>query len=192
MWGIFGSIALGLALVFGVALPWANGWIGFSPRYNPAAILREVQSLSQLVTVKYVIEKPVVFQDSKWLGPFLLGENRLTLIAHGVVKAGVDLEAMRPDDVRIEGQKVYLTLPHAIVTDAYLDEQRTEVMDWKTGFLRTFDKDLEQNARRQAITEILRTARKEGIEAEANERARLQITHLLKQAGMTDVEIDSR
>ena len=66
------------------------------------------------------------------------------------------------------------------------------MLDWHTGLLRTFDKDLEQNARREALLQISRTARQAGIEREAGERARTQLTNLLKLLGFERVEIQFR
>ena len=43
------------------------------------------------MTVKYVLEKVVVLEDAKWYG-----ENRVILVAHGIVKAGVDLQKLQP------------------------------------------------------------------------------------------------
>src|SRR5580765_6811421 len=87
---------------------------------NTATVLRQVQSLSQLVTVKYVMEKVVVIEDARWFG-----ENRVLMVAHGIVKAGVDLSQLKPADVDVSGQRVKVRLPSAQITDAYLDEKQT-------------------------------------------------------------------
>ena len=71
-----------------------------SKLYNTSVLLQQVQTLSQLVTVKYVLEKVVVLEDAKWYG-----ENRVILVAHGIVKAGVDLQKLQPGDVRVVGHK---------------------------------------------------------------------------------------
>jgi hypothetical protein len=142
-----------------------------------------VQTLSQLVTVKYVLEKVVILEDVKWYG-----ENRVLLLAHGVVKAGVDLQKLKPEDLRIEDKKVVMKLPRANITDVYLDEQKTQVIENSTGLLRAFDKTLEQNARRQAVGDMRLVARHNGIYEEAEERAKLQLTHLFRQLGF-DVEV---
>ncbi|TAK92675.1 MAG: DUF4230 domain-containing protein [Verrucomicrobia bacterium] len=152
-----------------------------------AAVLQHVQTLSQLVTVKYVMEKVVVMEDVKWFG-----ENRVLMVAHGVVKAGVDLSQLKPDDVKVGGQKVKVTLPRSQITDAYLDEKQTHIIERSTGLLREFDKDLEQTARQNAVDDIRRAARLEGIQKDADERARLQIESLLRQMGFTEVTVVSR
>jgi hypothetical protein len=153
------------------------------PVYNTASVVRQIQTLSQLVTVKYVIEKVVILEDVKWFG-----ESRVLLLAHGVVKAGIDLAELKPGDLEIDGKIIRVRLPPARVMDTYLDDKRTEVIERTTGVLRGFDKDLEQNARRQAVDDIHRAARAEGILRDATERAHLQLGNLLRQLGFEEVE----
>ena len=50
-----------------VAWRWAESSGGLRFR-DSATVLRQVQTLSQLVTVKYVMEKVVVLEDVKWFG----------------------------------------------------------------------------------------------------------------------------
>jgi len=154
---------------------------------NTATVLRQVQSLSQLVTVKYVMEKVVVIEDARWFG-----ENRVLMVAHGIVKAGVDLSQLKPADVDVSGQRVKVRLPSAQITDAYLDEKQTRVIERTTGVLRMFDKDLEQTARQNAVDDIRRGARLAGIQKDADERARMQIESLFRQMGFLEVEVVSR
>jgi hypothetical protein len=177
------AVALGAGLWLG-ALFWRAAAPPGGPRfYDTPTVLRQVQSLAQLVTVKYVLEKVVVVEDVKWFG-----ENRVLLVAHGVVKAGVDLQRLKPEDVRVSGRAVAVRLPPAEITDAYLDDKQTRVIERTTGLLRVFDKDLEQKARQHAAGEIRRAAREAGILQEANERARAQVERLLRDLGFEQVE----
>jgi hypothetical protein len=150
---------------------------------NTTAVVRQIQTLADLVTVKYVLEKVVILEDVKWYG-----ENRVLLLAHGIVKAGIDLKRITTDDVAISGKKINLRLPPPQITDAYLDEPRSQVIDHTTGLLRAFDKDLEQIARQNAVDDIRRAARREGILDEADKRARLELELFLRQAGFEQVE----
>ena len=151
--------------------------------YNTAALLKQVQSLSELVTVKYVIEKVVVLEDVRWYG-----ENRVLLLAHGVVKAGVDFGRLKADAVTVSGKKISIKLPPAQVLDAYLDDKKTQVIERSTGLLRMFDKDLEQTARQNATDDIARAARLGGIGKDADQRAREQLKQLFLQMGFEEVE----
>src|SRR5207249_12149286 len=116
--------------------------IGATPKIqSTATIVQQVQTLSELVTVKYVLEKVVILDDIKWYG-----ENRVLLVAHGIVKAGVDLQELRPDDLRVGDKKSVLKLPRARITDVSHDAQETRVVYRSAGLVRRLDKDLEQNA----------------------------------------------
>jgi hypothetical protein len=83
---------------------------------------------------------------------------------------------------------VTLKLPAAAITDAYLDDQGTQIIERNTGIMRQFDKNLEQDARRTAADEIKRAARSNGILKDADDRARQQLTLLLLQLGFDRVE----
>ncbi len=148
-----------------------------------ATVLKQVQTLAEFVTVKYVMEKVVILEDVKWYG-----ENRVLLVAHGVVKAGVDFKQLSEEDVQVSGKTVSLHLPPPKITDAYLDEKHTQVIERTTGVLRLFDKDLEQTARQNAQADIQRAARESGILKDADERARDQLKVLFLQLGFEKVE----
>ena len=151
--------------------------------WNTTSVVHEVQSLSDLVTVKYILNKVVVLEDVKWYG-----ENRVLLLAQGVVKAGIDLKRLKPEDISINGKKISLRLPPPQITDAYLDDKASQVIDHTTGLLRAFDKDLEQSARQNAVDDIARAARKDGIMEEADKRGREELQNFFKRAGFESVE----
>ncbi len=142
-------------------------------RYETPVLLEQVQTLSELVTVKYVVEKVEVWEDPpSGMMQFVAGDNRILLLARGVVKAGVDFKQMKPEDLKVQGKTIWINLPAAHVTDAYLDDKETKVIERTTGFLRSFDKDLEQNIRRTAVEDMRQSASRGGILRDANERAR--------------------
>jgi hypothetical protein len=157
---------------------------------STATVLRQVQTLSQLVTVQYVMEKVVVrtVPAGNPIGRAVGSEDRVWLLAHGVVKAGVDLSTLTREDVRISGKRVTIRLPPSQVTDAYLDDKLTKVLDRTTGLFTSYDKNLEQDARSEAVDAIRRAARTSGIIKDADERARLQMTVFFRQMGFEEVE----
>ena len=176
-------VIFGVGIWLGVTLPGRLG-LGTGTRlYNTATVLRQVQTLSQLVTVKYVMEKVVVLEDVKWFG-----ENRVLLVAHGIIKAGVNLGELKAEDLEVSEKKISIRLPPAQITDTYLDEHQTRVIERTTGMLRMFDKDLEQAARQNAVSDIRRAARTAGIIKDADERAQAQLKSLFLQMGFEVVE----
>lgn len=175
---------------FGVKLTHALNSARGPQKENTVAVVQQIQTLSDLVTVKYVIEKVEIVNSppASTLGQFVQGENRVLLLAHGIVKAGIDLRRIKPEDVAIIGKKIVLRLPPPQITDAYLDESQTKVIDWQRGFLRDFDKSLETTARQDAVDDISRAARTAGILKDADERAQRELAVFLHQAGFEPVE----
>ncbi len=194
IWGLLVTILFGLGLLFGLFLPRLLSFKSQPQALNTSTLLTQVQTLSQLVTVKYVMEKVVVLEDvsESTLGKMFSGQSRVLLLAHGVVKAGVDLQQLAAGDLRVEDKKIVLALPPSQITDAFLDEQKTQVIDHTTGLLRAFDKNLEQTARRNAVDDLRRAARNGGILKEADERAREQLTGFFRQLKFEQVEFRSR
>ena len=186
---IFLSFGLGLALAFAVSLGVILGRrLPMSDRSSVIAVtselLRRVQDLNQLVTVRYVIEKVVLLEDVKWYG-----ENRVLMVVHGHANAGIDLSRVQPQHLEVKGRSILLRLPSARLLDVYLDDRRSQVVERSTGLLREFDKDLEQNARRQALDTIRVAVRDSGILREAEERARRQLETLFRAAGFESVNL---
>jgi hypothetical protein len=183
------GVFVGLALIFifgllvGILLPRFVRSNSAPAIRNTAVVLTQIQTLSQLVTVKYVLEKVVVLEDAKWYG-----ENRVLLVAHGIAKAGIDLGKLQPGDIHISDKKITVTLPRAAITDIYLDDHRTQILERSTGVMRAFDKDLEQNARRQATDDLKTAALRNGIINDAEDRARVQLRGLFYQLGFERVE----
>lgn len=192
------GILIGVAFLLGLfasllfVLPRLAGQSSGVIAYNTSTVLRQVRSVSELITVQYVLEKVVILEapPETMLGQMFAGDNRLLLLAHGIVKAGVDLSQIKAEDVKVDGRKVRIKLPPARITDAYLDERQTRVIERTTGLFRSFDKDLEQSARLSAVDDIRRAARLCGILKDADERARAQL-RLFLEAGGLEVEFVS-
>jgi len=184
--GLFLLILVGLGVLLGLMLPYLGPWRARPVFYNTASVLRSIQSVNQLVSVKYVMEKVVVLEDppKSIYGKFLTGESRVILVAHGVIKAGVDLSKITEDNIRLSGTNLFINLPPSEITDVYLDEQKTQIVEHKTGFLRKFDATLPQTARQQALDEMRRAAKYGDILTEADTRAREQLKKLFAPLGI--------
>jgi len=178
-------------LYFGAKLPRLFGSKGATRTYDTPVLLEQVQTLSELVTVKYVVEKVEIWEDPpSGLMQFVAGDNRILLLARGVVKAGVDFQKLKPEDLKVQGKTIWINLPPARITDAYLDDKETKVIERTTGFLRSFDKDLEQNIRRTAVDDMRQSALRGGIVRDANDRARTQLASFFHLMGFERVEFN--
>ncbi len=129
---------------------------------DPVTIIHEVQSLARLETIQYSVEKVITAETRQGPFGFLFGD-RLLLVAHGSVIAGVDLAEITESDISIDEKGVVtLQLPPAEIFIAALDNEKTYVYDREVGFLRRGDVELESAARLAAEKEILEAALSDG------------------------------
>ena len=130
---------------------------------DPVTIFHEVQSLSRLETVSYSVEK-IITAESGQGSPFsFLVGDRLILVAHGQVIAGIDLGKMTEDDITVSGDgRVTVNLPPAEILVVTLDNQQTYIYDRDTGPI-GMNPALESEARKAAEQEILNAALEDGI-----------------------------
>ena len=153
---------------------------------DPVTIIREVQSLARLETIQYSVQKVITAEVNQGvLGP-LFGD-RLLLVAHGYVIAGVDLAELSVDDLRLEGDTLIVRLPDAEVFVATLNNEKSYIYDRTTGILRKSDTDLETAARRVAEQEIFNGAIEDGILNQAQVNAENFLERLFNTLGYSRV-----
>ncbi|MBV9761664.1 MAG: DUF4230 domain-containing protein [Acidobacteriaceae bacterium] len=151
-------------------------------RLDSPAVITQVQSLKQLVTVRYSIQRVVGLKEPKT--PF--GEESILLMVEGEALAGVDLEGLGPRDVTSTGHRSFLiTLPRARLFNVYLDEKQTKVWDrqitWWTPWAPP-DPDLEHKARLEALDDVRKAALQMGILDQAQKNAETAIRDVLGAA----------
>jgi hypothetical protein len=184
--GLVLGILLLAGLLIGFLIPRLSMRLSRPFYYNTATFLRSIKGVNQLVSVQYQMEKVVVLEDppkgtfTQWV----TGESRVILVASGVAKAGVDLAKLTEGDLKLSGTNLTIRLPKSEIIDVFLDEQRTQVVEHKTGFMRKFDAKLPQMARQQALDEIRRAAKYNGIQDEADARARISLKQLFEPLGV--------
>ena len=54
----------------------------------------------------------------------------MLLIAVGHVEAGVNVDEVGRDDVRVESKKVTINIPQTRIVDSSLGEDKTRLYDW--------------------------------------------------------------
>ncbi len=185
--GRFGStLALALLLVIlSVAAGAGLTYLIWNPTQpEEPAVVQGIQRLNELATAEAAIqvlvteeENAEIFQQP--LPEFLTGEQ-LLLVAVGQVEAGVDLDKLREEDVRVVGKKVIINLPDAQILDSSLDEDKTRLYDRDRGLLKIRGNDeLIEEARRDAEDRIVEVAQQNGILREAQKNAESSIRALM-------------
>ena len=109
-------------------------------------------------------------------------------MAVGEVEAGVDLDELGPEDVRVTGDTVYIDLPAARILDSSLDEDKTRVYDRDRGVLKFRGNDgLIEEARREAEHRMVEAARDNDILTKAQDNAEASISTLVTSLGYDEV-----
>lgn len=153
---------------------------------DPVTIIHEVRSLARLETIQYTVEKVITAEIGQGVFAYLF-EDRLLLVAHGVVIAGIDLEKLKPEDMWLDGGVLNVRLPDAEVFVATLDNEKTYVYERDTGIFRTPVQSLETLARQSAEKEIRESAINDGILDVARQNAEAYLSRLFLALGYADV-----
>jgi hypothetical protein len=142
-------------------------------------VVEMIRQLSRLETVEYSLDKIVEGErQSAYLPDFLAGD-KLLLVAHGEVIAGIDLRQFKAGDLLINGDTVHVRLPAAQILSTRIDNGRTRVYSRTTGLLVASDPSLESDVRQTAEQQIAQAALDDGILEKARQNARTSVTALL-------------
>jgi Protein of unknown function (DUF4230) len=153
---------------------------------DPITIINEIRTLARLETIQYSVEKVITAESGQGQFAFLFGD-RLIFVAKGVVIAGVDLNKMGPQDLRVTGKTLYVKIPDPEIFVTTLDNDKSYVYDRQTGVLTHGSKDLETQARQAAQEQIRQAALDDGILGQAQINAENYLSHMLMWLGYSNV-----
>jgi hypothetical protein len=164
----------------------------YTTRVGSAAVMMRIQQLQRLETTSYTIER-VIEEEVTQEGfiPFTEGTNRLLLIAHGNVSAGIDLSELGDDQVIVSDDGLTLTvyLPPVEIFDVALDNNETRVYDRENDFWVPTNTELETRARQHGESAILETACEDGIMQRATEDSQRTMQQFLSLLEFQHVEV---
>lgn len=155
-------------------------------------VLHQVQGLSELTTTRFGMQTVVTASKGRTLGPFQF-DTRLLYVAYGEVRAGIDLSLLGPADVVVRDDRaVTVTLPPPQILDSKIDVNRSYVYDFQRGVLSPQAPELQTEAERQALDQIIAGACQSNILGEANQRAELAVTKLLGAMNFEHIAVKTR
>ncbi len=153
-------------------------------------VVDRIQRLQRLETVVYTMDKVVTGAKENSILPDFLAGDRLLMLVHGEVVAGIDFSELKPGDVKVNKQEVRLHLPAAQVFSVRLDSAKTRVYSRQTGLLVPTDPDLETQVRQEAERELQQSALADGVLRTAQQNATSTINSLLQGLGFGKIEFD--
>src|SRR5579859_2409646 len=153
-------------------------------------VVDRIQRLQRLETVVYTMDKIVSGARETAFFPDFLAGDRLLMLVHGEVVAGIDFSNLKPGDVKVDGKQVRLHLPAPQVFSTRIDSARTRVYSRQTGLLVPTDPNLETEVRQAAERQLQQDAMADGILRTAQQNAASTITSLLQGLGFETIEFD--
>jgi hypothetical protein len=155
---------------------------------NQPTVVRQIQQLQRLETVSYTMDKIISGERNNAYLPKFLAGDRLLLVVHGDVIAGVDLGKVQPADVSVRGRTISLRIPAAEIFATRIDNTRTRVYSRDTGLFSTADPNLESEVREEAERQLQQAALQDGVLKTADQNARTTLSRMLTGLGFEQVE----
>jgi hypothetical protein len=204
-------LALVIGLFLGLVILGSLAWFALSRNYGQAVLSRvwsavtgralsidvsqptvvdRIQRLQRLETVVYTMDKLVAGAKESPVFPDFLAGDRLLMMVHGEVVAGIDFSSLKPGDVSVDGKQVHLHLPASQVFSTRIDSGKTRVYSRQTGLLVPTDPNLETQVRQEAERELQEAALADGILRTAQQNAASTIRSLLQGLGFEKIDID--
>jgi hypothetical protein len=204
-------MALVIGLLLGVLFVGSMGWLVLSRSSGRAwlshlwsavtggtlsidvsqpTVVDRIQRLQRLETVVYTMDKLVTGAKENPIFPDFLAGDRLLMMVHGEVVAGIDFSNLKAGDVKVEGRQVHLRLPASQIFSTRLDSAKTRVYSRQTGLLVPTDPNLETQVRQEAERQLQEAALADGILRTAQLNAASTITSLLQGLGFEKIEFE--
>jgi Protein of unknown function (DUF4230) len=204
-------LALVLGLILGIVAVGSAGWVMLSRNSGRAflshmwsavtgrtlsidvsqpTVVDRIQRLQRLETVVYTMDKLVTGAKENPVFPDFLAGDRLLMLVHGEVVAGIDFSNLKPGDVKVDGKQAHLHLPASQIFSTRLDSEKTRVYSRQTGLLVPTDPNLETQVRQEGERELQAAALTDGILRTAQQNAASTIASLLQGLGFEKIEFE--
>jgi hypothetical protein len=162
---------------------------GLKFNIDQPTVVRQIQRLQKLETVSYTMDKIIGgARDNAYLPKFLAGD-RILLVVHGEVVAGVNLGNIKASDVTVQGHSISLHMPPAEVFSTRIDNAKSKVYSRDTGLFTSPDPNLESEVREEAERQLQQAALVDGILKSADQNARNTVSGMLTGLGFTQVAL---
>ena len=148
----------------------------------------EIRNIGTLSTTEYTVGKVVKLSDGgEW---YKYGDRKILMSCKARIKAGIDLNEIREEDIKADGTKIEITLPQPKIVSFEMDPRlvKTEMKE-VNGFRSDFSQD-EKNRIMQLGEKAIRKDLKElRILEDANDNAKQFVREFYGQMGFEEVII---
>jgi hypothetical protein len=198
-WLVAAAVLIVLALVAVFAVTAIKG--AFAPQtteQDSGVLLQHIQDMKVFRGATGNFQVVVDLQTGQQYVPKELIGQRTLFVAAGTVDAEIDLSGLGPKSVATAdaGKTITLTVPHATLAPAHLDEAHSYVADTNKGILSQIGDlfggkpDDQRQIRMLAEQRLTDAANQSELPARAEGNARDVLTSLMSAAGFTTVTVN--
>lgn len=155
-------------------------------------VVSKIQSVNKLATCEAVVDKVILgTKEKRLLGLITVNEARFLAYSEAVVKTGIDLNKLKPEDVKIDGKRIELLLPAVEVIDfAYpFEKYKIDYSITKNAFLNSMDIMDHERLYQEAELDIRNQLPYLGIKSTTEMKTRLMVTGMLRNLGYEEIYI---
>jgi hypothetical protein len=154
-------------------------------KVNEVFALRE---MSELATVEYIVTKIIRANDDKtW---YKVGDRKILMSCEASVKAGIDMSAIREENINIDGKEIRMVLPKAHLISINIKPEDVRVEYEETGIFRDNFSSAERDLlMAQGEKQIRNSIDSLGVLQTAETNASLFVSNYLKQLGYDRIHI---
>jgi hypothetical protein len=160
---------------------------------NRGMVVGKIKRASKLATTEFTIDKIVYGVKRKRLMWVVnLNDAKFVARSQAIVKAGVNLEKLKAEDVKIEGKRISLTLPHVEVINFSYPAESFELdrMISKDAALNKISLRDQEQFFQDAEIDIRNSLKYMDIVKTTEKKTRVLIENMLRSLGYEEIYID--
>ena len=162
-----------------------------SDKPDRAVVMSKLKNTAKLATVEYIVTKVISAKDKNWFAKdaYFFAETEAT------IKAGIDLEKIKEEDVRIDGKRISIKLPPVeILNFSYPAEGFKVIPEYtdESAFFKwnTLDVNEKDELYRQGEADIRASINELGIIKTAQTNTRTILKRILSLAGFEEIYLE--
>lgn len=151
----------------------------------------EIRSIGTLSTSEYTVSKIIKLNDKgEW---YTWGDRKILISCKAKIKAGVNLNRLAPEDIKVEGKKITIELPEAEIISFEMnpDQIKTEMVD-VSGFRADFSQHEKNHILQLGEKSIRKDLKQLNILQDAETNAIVFLTDFYKNLGFEEIIIHGK
>ena len=157
-----------------------------SERPEPKADIYDIRAVGSLSMVEYTLGKVLeASDDAEW---YKFGDRKILMSCKATVKAGINLNSLRDQDIKANGETIEITLPAPEIISFEMDpdDLRTEMVD-VNGFREEFNQQEKNRILRMGEESIRKELDQLHVLQDAGRNAAKFVKDFYRRQGFTNV-----